>query len=238
MSVNPESLVTAGSSEGGLAHRAYVELEELIVTLQIRPGSFLSELALSKQLGIGRTPIREALLRLSYEGLVVIVPRRGVFVTEIDVNEHFRMIEFRREVERLVACLACHRATSEECANLAQIAREMEDVAERSDSTRFIRIDQRMDQAIYAAARNPFASKALRTMSSLTRRFWFRYHKDIIDVPRCARLHARIAQAVSERDTEKASEHLSNLLDYIEHMTHASMSSHHGAESRFATTDA
>lgn len=236
MSVNPESIEKADNAEGGLAHRAYVELEELIVTLQIRPGTFLSELALSKQLGIGRTPIREALLRLSYEGLVVIIPRRGVFVTEIDVNEHFRMIEFRREVERLVVRLACRRATPEECANLAQIAREMEDVAEQSDSTRFIRIDQRMDQAIYAAARNPFASKALRTMSSLTRRFWFRYHKGIIDVPRCARLHARIARAVSERDDGAAAEHLGTLLDYIEQMTHASVGSHHGFESSFTAS--
>lgn len=232
MSANPESIEKTDTAEGGLAHRAYVELEELIVTLQIRPGTFLSELALSKQLEIGRTPIREALLRLSYEGLVVIIPRRGVFVTEIDVNEHFRMIEFRREVERLVVRLACHRADGEECAYLARIAREMEDAAQRSDATDFIRIDQRMDHAIYAAARNPFASKALRTMSSLTRRFWFRYHKGIIDVPRCARLHARIAEAVAERDEDAAVGHLAALLDYIEEMTHASVASHHGLEAR------
>jgi len=237
LGINPESLVTVESSEGSLTHRAYVELEELIVTLQISPGTFLSELTLSRQMGIGRTPIREALLRLSYEGLVVIIPRRGVFVTEIDVNEHFRMLEFRREVERLVVRLACRRATAEECANLAQIARAMENVAECSDSTPFIRVDQRMDQAIYAAARNPFTSKALRTMSSLTRRFWFRYHEGVIDVPRCAQLHAWIARAVSERDADQASEHLSVLLDYIEKMTHASLSSHNDGEPHFPPAD-
>lgn len=226
MAVDPETLVAGENPEGGLAQRAYVELEELIVTLQIRPGTFLSELALSKQLGIGRTPIREALLRLSYEGLVVIIPRRGVFVTDIDVDEHFRMLEFRREVEGLVVRLACRRATDDECASLGRIAGAMEDVAERSDATEFIRVDHRMDQAIYDAARNQFASKALRTMSSLTRRFWFRYHKGIVDVPRCARLHADIARAVSERDAEMAEERLNALLDYIDEMTHASVSSH------------
>lgn len=226
MSVDPGRLASGDNPEGGLAQRAYIELEELIVTLQIPPGTFLSELALSRQLGIGRTPIREALLRLSYEGLVVIIPRRGVFVTEIDVNEHFRMLEFRREVESLVVRLACRRATHEECTQFARIAQEMEDVAERSDATDFIRTDQRMDQAIYNAARNQFASKALRTMSSLTRRFWFRYHKGIVDVPRCARLHADIVRAVSERDGDTASARLAALLDYIEEMTHASVGSH------------
>lgn len=235
MNAEAKTLMAGHLGEGGLAQRAHKELEERIVTLQIPPGSFLSEMSLSKHLGIGRTPIREALLRLAYEGLVVIIPRRGVFVTEIDVNEHFRMLEFRREVERLVVQLACSRITDDECAALAQIARAMEEAGERSDATEFIRVDQRMDWLIYEAARNQFATKALRSMSSLTRRFWFRFQKGVVDVPRCAALHADIARSVSMRDADAATRQLAKLLDYIEDMTHASVSSRNPATGRNRT---
>src|SRR5688572_18605655 len=67
-----------------LTERAYRELEEQIVTLQLKPGEFLSEYALSENLAIGRTPIREALQRLAQEGLVTVRPRKGILVSETD----------------------------------------------------------------------------------------------------------------------------------------------------------
>jgi len=224
-----DELTPGRSVAGGLAQRAYEELEEQIVTLQIPPSTFISEMGLSKNLGIGRTPIREALLRLAYEGLVVIIPRRGIFVTEIDVDEHFRMLEFRRDVERLAVRLACSRITDQECSTLRKIATEIEAAGRNNDATQFIRLDQRMDWLIYEAARNKFVTKALRSMSSLNRRFWFRFQRQVVDVPRCATLHAEIAQSVASRDVGAATHQLANLLDYIEEMTHASVGSHsHG----------
>src|SRR5580698_7581353 len=84
-----------------LTERAWRALEEEIVTLRIPPGSVVSEAGLSARLGLGRTPVREALQRLANEGLVQILPRRGIIVTEIDVAAQLRLLEVRREIERL-----------------------------------------------------------------------------------------------------------------------------------------
>src|SRR4051812_30935628 len=93
-----------------LTERAYRQLEEQIVTLQIPPGTVVSETLLAERLGIGRTPIREALQRLAREKLVVIMPRRGIVVAEENLKQQLRLIELRREVERLLAKSAAKRA--------------------------------------------------------------------------------------------------------------------------------
>ena len=102
----------AEAEDGTLTDRAYRELEEMIVTLQLAPGTVLSEQALSGRLKIGRTPIREALQRLARDGLVVIMPRRGIMVSEINLRLQLRLLEVRRELERLMASLAAERATA------------------------------------------------------------------------------------------------------------------------------
>ena len=94
-----------------LTEKAYRALEEEIVTLRIPPGSVVSEAILSRRLGVGRTPIREALQRLAREWLVVIMPRRGIVVSEIDPIRQLRLLEARREIERFLARSAAKRAT-------------------------------------------------------------------------------------------------------------------------------
>ena len=93
-----------------LTEAAYREIEERIVTLVLRPGEVLSEGVLVEALGIGRTPVREALQRLAREGLVVVIPRRGVMVSDIDVKSQLELLVVRRELERLMARLAAERA--------------------------------------------------------------------------------------------------------------------------------
>jgi DNA-binding GntR family transcriptional regulator len=96
-----------------LTDQAYVVLEELIVTLRLAPGAVLSESALSEQLEIGRTPIREALQRLSREGLITILPRKGILVTEINPRSQLLLLEVRRELKRLLARTGAIRAVSD-----------------------------------------------------------------------------------------------------------------------------
>ncbi|HYS12739.1 MAG TPA: GntR family transcriptional regulator, partial [Burkholderiaceae bacterium] len=93
---------------------AYAEIEEMIVTLRLAPGRPISEGELGALLGIGRTPIREALQRLARERLVTILPRRGIIVSEINVASQLRLLEVRRVLERLIASSAARRATDEE----------------------------------------------------------------------------------------------------------------------------
>jgi len=114
----------------------------MIVTLQLAPGASVSETELAQSLGIGRTPIREALQRLAREGLVAILPRRGVIVSEINVKKQLRLLEVRRELERLIARSAARRATDDERARLVELADSFERSAKVNDDVTFMRTDR------------------------------------------------------------------------------------------------
>src|SRR5665647_1950751 len=107
---------TPREPQQSLSEKAYVDLEELIVTMQLPPGSTVSEVGLSARLGIGRTPIREALHKLARERLVTILPQRGIIVSEINVGSQLKVLELRRELERLTARSAARRASAAELA--------------------------------------------------------------------------------------------------------------------------
>jgi DNA-binding GntR family transcriptional regulator len=153
--------------DGTLTDRAYRELEEMIVTLRLLPGTVLSEQALSVRLKIGRTPIREALQRLARDGLVVIMPRRGIMVSEINLRLQLRLLEVRRELERLMASLAAERATTEERREFAELAEAMLAAAANADDIAFMRLDQRFNILIATAARNEFARRSMGLMNAL-----------------------------------------------------------------------
>src|SRR5829696_10500558 len=109
-----------------LTERAYRQLEEQIVTLRLKPGEFLSEYALAEGLAIGRTPIREALQRLGREGLVTILPRKGILVSETDPRKQLLVLEVRREIERLLCRLGAQRASEEQRRRFGEIAESMD----------------------------------------------------------------------------------------------------------------
>lgn len=207
-----------------LTDRAYTDLEELIVTLKLPPGSAVSEAMLSKQLGIGRTPIREALQRLARERLVSILPRRGVMVSDINIKTQLRLLEVRREVERLVARSAARRATGEERRRFAEIARAFQQAAKSNDDVTFMRIDREFNELSVQAARNEFAAGAMSLMHALSRRFWYLHYKQAADMPEAASLHAAVARAIATGDDEKAGAAMDRLIDNIETFTRAAVS--------------
>ncbi len=207
-----------------LTDRAYTALEEMIVRLELRPGSAVSEAMLSQRLGIGRTPIREALQRLARERLVQILPRRGVIVSDINVKAQLRLLEVRREIERLVARSAARRATPDERTRFAEIAKGMERAARTGDDVSFLRLDREFNELCMVAARNEFAETALGLMNSLSRRFWYLHYKQAADMPETAKLHADIARAVAEGDEAAAARASDVLLDNIEAFTRNTVS--------------
>lgn len=211
------------SSAETLTDQAYTELEELIVTLQLAPGSAVSEQMLAERLGIGRTPIREALQRLARERLVTILPRRGVVVSAIDVAAQLRLLEVRRELERLVARGAARRASPAERERFAELARQFEKAARTGDDRTFMRIDREFNELCLAAVKNEFAAGAMGLMNSLSRRFWFHHYKQAADMPETAKLHADIARAIAAADEEAAGAALDRLLDNIQAFTRATL---------------
>ena len=213
---HPRSVAIASTSDVRLTDRAYHEIEELIVTLQLPPGTVLSELVLADRLGIGRTPIREALQRLSRDGLVNILPRRGVLVSEIDLRAQLRLLEVRRELERLMARGAAERAGEEERAQFSEIAAGMYRASENEDDVSFMRLDQQFNALVSSAARNEFASRSMGLIHGLSRRFWYQHYKRAADLPLCARLHAAVAEAIAKREPGQAAAASDRLMDYIE----------------------
>ncbi len=207
---------TVHVEDGTLTDRAYREIEELIVTLQLSPGTVLSEQALAVRLEIGRTPIREALQRLARDGLVVIMPRRGIMVSEINLRLQLRLLEVRRELERLMASLAAERATPEERSEFAELADAMLAAAAKADDIAFMRLDQRFNGLIATAARNEFARRSMGLMNGLSRRFWYQHYQEVADLPLAARLHAAVAQAVSQKKAKAAAAASDRLIDHIE----------------------
>jgi DNA-binding GntR family transcriptional regulator len=211
-------------TDSSLSERAYTALEEMIVTLKLTPGQAVSEATLADQLGLGRTPIREALQRLARERLVKILPRRGVIVAEIDIKAQLRLLELRREVERLIARGAARRASEAERKQFATLARTFEASAKTGDAVGFMRCDRGFNELCVAAARNEFAAGSMSLMSSLSRRFWFLHYRQAADLPLTATLHAAIAHAIARGDEEAAGAASDRLLDTIEQFTRATVS--------------
>jgi DNA-binding GntR family transcriptional regulator len=199
-----------------LTEKAYRALEEEIVTLRIPPGTVVSEAILSRRLGVGRTPVREALQRLAREWLVVILPRRGIVVSEIDPVRQLRLLEARREIERFLARSAARRGTAVQRVQFEDIAAGMDAAARNADDIAFMRLDREFNLLVLDAAGNEFAAASMSLMNGLSRRFWYVHYKQAADLPLAARLHAAIARAIADSDPEAAGQSSDALVDYIQ----------------------
>lgn len=226
MKKSPKRRAAARAGDISLTDRAYRKLEEMIVTLQLAPGAVVSETALSERLGIGRTPIREALQRLARERLIVVLPRRGIMVPEVNIRTQLRLLETRREVERLLARLAAKRATEPMRQRFREIAAGMESAAKANDDVTFMRLDREFNMLGLEAAQNEFAAGAMMLMHGLSRRFWYIHYKEVADMPATARQHADIARAIADGNAEAAGQAVDRLMDYIEKFTRATVDAH------------
>lgn len=206
-----------------LTDRAYREIEEAIVTLKLRPGDILSEQMLAAATGIGRTPIREALQRLAIEGLVTILPRKGILVSEINPRSQLLVFEVRRELERMLCRVGAERATKEQRAEAMQIAKAIDKAAKTNDDIAFMRLDRALNQLILEAGHNDYATRAMKLTQGLSRRFWYVHYRVAADLPLCARLHAAQARAIAEGNSKAAAEASDKLMDYLESFARATV---------------
>jgi len=148
------------------ADRAYLAIRGLIVSLELAPGGVIDERELMQRLGLGRTPVREALRQLAQEQLVEVFPRRGMFVTGVDVRDLARISEVRAALEPEAARLAAERATDEERDRLADLSDQIKRGAD------LMGLDERIHRAIYAAAHNDLLEKTLCEYYVLAMRIW------------------------------------------------------------------
>lgn len=159
-----------------LSQQAYEVLKQKIVTLELRPGSVIDENKLRDELNWGRTPIREALQRLAQEQLVMIIPRRGMFVTEISITDLQRLFEVRLPLECLAVQLAAQRGTAVHWDQMQNVLNEViNQEPETIDPEYLPQIDESCHCIIYQAADNTFLQETLTTQYTLNLRLWYLY---------------------------------------------------------------
>ncbi len=202
-----------------LKDEAFRDIERLIVNGDLEPGRWVSETDLVEVSGHTRAPIRSAIQRLSDEGLLRIVARRGAQVCPIEHTEQFRSLELRRVVERLVAQSAAERGTKAQRAELLEIADGFLGVTDSGDQVAMTELDARGFAVLINAADNQFAARSLTSVKGLSRRFWVLNQERYGDIKRMAKAHAGVAKAVGQGDADLAAEAVDQLIDYVEEFT-------------------
>jgi len=189
-----EAVATRSQSE-----EAYTRILDRIVSLEMPPGSVVNEARLREELGIGRTPIREALQRLARENFVRSIPHRGTFVTDVNITDLARITEVRVVLEAHAARLAAEKLTTadrEVIDELLQLLGRGQVTGQRD----LMHLDQRIHRAIYRAARNPFLEATLERYFNLSLRLWYLVLDREVRLREAVDEHAELLRAIRAGD--------------------------------------
>jgi DNA-binding GntR family transcriptional regulator len=188
-----------------LSDQAYYRIRELIVSLELPPGSPVDERALMARLEIGRTPVREALRQLARENLVEVHSRRGMFVSSVEVGDLAALSEVRATLEAAAAALAAERRTAADLAANEQLLAELEG-AERHDQRALIDLDQRLHRHVYRCAHNGFLEETLDGYYVLTLRIWFLALDRVVRLDDAVHEHRELLVAIRDGDAAAAAD--------------------------------
>ena len=194
-------------ASASLADRAYVAIRDQLIMLEIRPNEPIDDDALARSLGVGRTPVREALKRLEVDRLVVSYPRRGTFATGMDITDLAHISEIRVQLEPLAARRAAERAPRELRAELVELADRIEglEVAD-VDRNELMRWDLDVHRTIYRAAGNPHLDDVLVRYDNLATRIFCLFLDRLPTVDEHVAEHVGLLRAIAEGDADRAEE--------------------------------
>jgi DNA-binding GntR family transcriptional regulator len=217
----PASGRAAQPTPVSLRAAAYEEIKRRIITLFYQPGAYINEARICQDLSIGRTPVHSALQRLTVEGLVEVVPRKGVIVRPVSIDEVRSINEARLFNEPPAARLAAIRANSAEIARLESIV-ELSRSASRTNPEDLMELDRQFHATIAEATRNLVLAQVLRTLHDRSLRHWFITLSDPNRDAKVAAEHAEVAAAIISRDPELAErtmrEHIESSTRVTEHL--------------------
>lgn len=199
-----------------LADQAYYRIRELIVSLELAPGSLISERELQERLGVGRTPVREALRDLARESLVEVYPRRGMFVSRVDVGDLAGLSEVRAVIESHAARLAAERATNADREAIAELLDELNAVEGEHGERTLIDLDQRIHRHVYRCTHNPFLEATLNEYYVLTLRIWFLALDRVVRLEDAVGEHRQLLEAIRDRDPARAEQAMRRHVDGFE----------------------
>jgi DNA-binding GntR family transcriptional regulator len=185
---------------------AYRAIKDLIVSLELPPAALLDERGLAERLGVGLTPVRQALRRLEWESLVVILPRRGTLVADLNDSDLGRIYELRSVLEPQAAELAAERGTAEQRAALAGVIAAMHAELARPTPDRrvLIGLDRDLHRQIWAMAGNEMLEQTLEWLFSHVLRRWNVSIDRNESLGSVMQMHDEIADAIVAGDAQRA----------------------------------
>lgn len=202
---------------------AYDAIQNMIVTGELAAHQLISESELGRELNCGRTPIREALQRLKFEGFVNVMPRRGILVTAADVTGQLDLLEMRRPLEELVVRLASRRATSDQREIMLKLADELEKAVSESDIGRYLEINKDIHLIQSESVKNRFLKNQIFVVHNLSRRFWYSFISSTDSFSTAAVHHAETLRAIADKDEDRAVKHNQSLLNLLESVTRSAI---------------
>jgi DNA-binding GntR family transcriptional regulator len=195
----------AEDGEISLAEAAYRRLRDKLIMLEIKPGAPINDGQLAAELGVGRTPVREAIKRLEVDHLVVSYPRRGTFATIVDITELADVSDIRELLEPLAARRAATNASADMRSELREVAQTIAGIdATPRDKRELMRYDLTVHRLIYAAAGNPHLEDTLIRYDNLATRIWCLVLDKIPSVAGHIAEHVDLLNAVADGDAELA----------------------------------
>ena len=195
----------AKANGGLIADRAYADLRDSIVTLRLAPGTALREDELMRELGLGRTPLREAVKRLALEGLVEVRPRSGTFVTDVRAEDIVHIAELRAELEAQAARLAAVRLDDGGRALAAELDAALKAIEGTTGLDAYMRLDERVHRVVWEAAANPYLLDALERLWALSLRIWHLVLDRVETLPAAVHEQRALLAAVTAGDARRAS---------------------------------
>jgi DNA-binding GntR family transcriptional regulator len=187
-----------------LRDRAYAEIKRRINCLVYTPGSYLNEAQISRSLGIGRTPVHQALDRLMIEGLVRVIPRKGVMVEAISLDQVLQILDMRLLNEPHCVALAVDRATAQELAAMRDLLAEATSLIRLRDRERLMNLDRSFHRQIAGAAHNTVLAEILGLLHERSLRFWFIAFANDLQLRRIGEEHRDIFDAMARRNRDGA----------------------------------
>jgi DNA-binding GntR family transcriptional regulator len=191
------------NSQSGEAYRL---IKEKIITLELPPAALLDEVKLIADLGLGRTPIREALQRLALENLVVILPRRGTIVADLNMSDLQKIFEIRVELEVYVVRLAARRASAAQIAAMEALFEDADALLREGDNYQLIRLDHQAHRLLAQAAHNEFLEETLERLYNHVLRLWYVSLHRVQRLREAIEEHREIIACVKAGDGERAAQ--------------------------------
>ena len=182
----------------------YEELKKQILTGKIVPGTRLMEIELAENLGVSRTPIREAIRKLEKEGLVTIEPRKGAYAAQLSRKDMLDILEVRQEMEGLAADFAAQRMDEDGKKALRAAAQDYKEALSSGDTERMIEDDTKFHRIIVEATGNKVLINMVEQLQELVLRFRYLYYENFKQVEDMISEHEDIIRAIESGDAQLA----------------------------------